>query len=88
MVPTLSVAFAIAALAKSAAGHACMSCFLIFIRKFMFYTAIYHPSMWGFNVTQTTMSYDNRPVVPLYSMNFDQWWFVSNAPHRRVQLGC
>ena len=39
--------------------------------------------MLGFNVTAQTFSYDNRPVVPLYNMPFEQWWMVSardNAP--------
>ncbi|OCH94830.1 hypothetical protein OBBRIDRAFT_788832 [Obba rivulosa] len=39
------------------------------------HAAIFHPSMWGFNVTQQTFSYDNRPVAPLMNMTFDQWWF-------------
>lgn len=34
--------------------------------------------MWGFNVTAQTFSYDNRPVVPLMDMTFEQWWFVSS----------
>ncbi|OCH95365.1 hypothetical protein OBBRIDRAFT_745520 [Obba rivulosa] len=36
--------------------------------------ALWHNSMFGFNVTQQTFSYDNRPVVPLMSMPFSQWW--------------
>ena len=35
--------------------------------------------MYGFNVTDQTFSYDNRPQVPLYNMTFDQWWFVSTC---------
>lgn len=31
--------------------------------------------MYGFNVTQQTFPYDNRPVAPLMNMNFSQWWF-------------
>ncbi len=31
--------------------------------------------MYGFNVTTETFHYDNRPVVPLMDMTFDQWWF-------------
>ena len=38
---------------------------------------MWHKSMWGFNVTAQTFSYDNRPVVPLMDMTFEQWWFVS-----------
>ena len=33
--------------------------------------------MYGCNVTDKTFSYDNRPQVPLYNMDFDQWWLVS-----------
>ena len=38
-------------------------------------SAIFHPSMWGFNVTAQDYPYDNRPVSPLADMTFDQWWF-------------
>ncbi|ETW82798.1 hypothetical protein HETIRDRAFT_382834, partial [Heterobasidion irregulare TC 32-1] len=31
--------------------------------------------MYGFNVTDKTFPYDNRPVAPLINMNFSQWWF-------------
>lgn len=37
--------------------------------------AIWHPSMWGFNVTAQTFPYDNRPVTPLVDLTFDKWWF-------------
>lgn len=37
--------------------------------------AIWHPSMWGFNVTDHTFPYDNRPVTPLVNYTFDKWWF-------------
>lgn len=39
--------------------------------------AIFHPSMYGFNVTNPdpSFSYDNRPVAPLTDYTFDQWWF-------------
>lgn len=30
--------------------------------------------MFGFNVTDSTFPYDNRPVAPLMDMTFDQWW--------------
>ena len=40
-------------------------------------SAFWHKSMYGFNVTDKTFSYDNRPQVPLYNMDFDQWWLVS-----------
>ena len=39
------------------------------------FIALWHKSMWGFNVTENTFPYDNRPVVPLYNMTFEQWWF-------------
>ena len=39
------------------------------------HTAFWHSSMYGFNVTQQTFPYDNRPVAPLQDFTFDQWWF-------------
>lgn len=39
--------------------------------------AFWHEAMYGFNVTDQTFSYDNRPQTPLVNMPFDQWWFVS-----------
>ncbi|KAG8983841.1 hypothetical protein FRB90_005704, partial [Tulasnella sp. 427] len=45
---------------------------------------ISHPSMYGFNVTAQTFSYDNRPEAPLMYLNFDQWWFhghIGYPPH-------
>ncbi|KAH8109897.1 hypothetical protein DFH11DRAFT_1810088 [Phellopilus nigrolimitatus] len=39
------------------------------------HSALWDPSMWGFNVTAKTFSYDNRPVVPLQQMTFEKWWF-------------
>ncbi|KAI5117029.1 hypothetical protein M0805_001545 [Coniferiporia weirii] len=39
------------------------------------HSALWHPSMWGFNVTSKTFSYDNRPVVPLMNLPFSKWWF-------------
>ncbi|KAH9945461.1 uncharacterized protein BXZ73DRAFT_73606 [Epithele typhae] len=36
--------------------------------------AFWDLSMYGFNVTAETFSYDNRPVAPLQDMTFDQWW--------------
>lgn len=33
--------------------------------------------MFGFNVTQQTFSYDNRPQAPMVNYTFDEWWFVS-----------
>ena len=40
--------------------------------------------MFGFNVTQQTFSYDNRPVVPLVDRAFGDWWFhghLDYPPH-------
>ncbi|KAJ7036842.1 hypothetical protein C8F04DRAFT_1181180 [Mycena alexandri] len=31
--------------------------------------------MYGFNVTDQTFDYDNRPVSPLTNFTFSQWWF-------------
>ncbi|KAJ7163891.1 hypothetical protein C8R43DRAFT_989108 [Mycena crocata] len=39
------------------------------------HAAFWHPSMYGFNVTDKTFSYDNRPVSPLMDFTFSQWWF-------------
>lgn len=43
--------------------------------------------MWGFNATQQSYPYDNRPVSPLTDMTFDQWWFhghLDMPPHPGV----
>ncbi|KAK7690987.1 hypothetical protein QCA50_006090 [Cerrena zonata] len=48
------------------------------------HASIWHPSMFGFNVTFQTFPYDNRPVAPLMDMTFDQWWFhghLDYLPH-------
>ncbi|KAI0078821.1 hypothetical protein K474DRAFT_812386 [Panus rudis PR-1116 ss-1] len=48
------------------------------------HASIWHPSMFGFNVTAETFPYDNRPVAPLVDMTFDQWWFhghLDYPPH-------
>lgn len=40
--------------------------------------------MFGFNVTSTTFSYDNRPVTPLVDLSFSKWWFhghLDYPPH-------
>lgn len=47
--------------------------------------ALWHPSIYGFNVTEQTFSYDNRPVIPLAHMTFAQWWFhghLDYPPHK------
>ncbi|KAH7341923.1 hypothetical protein B0J17DRAFT_693959 [Rhizoctonia solani] len=52
------------------------------------HASIWHPSMWGFNVTATNSpqygSRDNRPQAPLQHLPFDQWWFhghLDQPPH-------
>ncbi|KAI0703797.1 hypothetical protein BC835DRAFT_1303060 [Cytidiella melzeri] len=45
------------------------------------HVAIFTESMWGLSVTQTTFSYDNRAVVPLYGMTFDHWWFHNHLAY-------
>jgi hypothetical protein len=48
------------------------------------HASIWTPSMWGFNVTSSTFSYDNRPVTPLMNYPFAKWWFhghLSYPPH-------
>ncbi|KAA1467126.1 hypothetical protein DENSPDRAFT_792244 [Dentipellis sp. KUC8613] len=45
------------------------------------HASIFHPSMFGFNVTDSTFPYDNRPVSPLMDMTFDQWWFHGHLQH-------
>ena len=37
--------------------------------------------MWGFNVTDHTYPYDNRPVAPLADYTFQQWWFHGHLDH-------
>lgn len=37
--------------------------------------------MWGFNVTDKTFGYDNRPVSPLAYYTFEQWWFHGHLDH-------
>ncbi|KIJ14235.1 hypothetical protein PAXINDRAFT_116292 [Paxillus involutus ATCC 200175] len=68
---------------------------MVFLRTILFclfltssvvhaHIAFWHPSMWGFNVTDHTFSYDNRPVVPLARLTFDEWWFhdhLDYPPH-------
>lgn len=52
------------------------------------HASIWHPSMYGFNVTATNSpqygSRDNRPQAPLKGLPFDQWWFhghLDQPPH-------
>jgi hypothetical protein len=37
--------------------------------------------MWGFNVTDKTFPYDNRPVTPLRNKSFNEWWFHNHLAH-------
>lgn len=45
------------------------------------HSAFFHPSMWGFNVTDKDYPYDNRPVAPLRDYTFQQWWFHNHLDH-------
>ncbi|KAG8212930.1 hypothetical protein J3R82DRAFT_11288 [Butyriboletus roseoflavus] len=48
------------------------------------HASIWHPAMFGFNVTQQTFDYDNRPVVPLVHLPYSEWWFhghLGYPPH-------
>ncbi|CAE6340628.1 unnamed protein product [Rhizoctonia solani] len=38
------------------------------------HSALWHPSMYGFNVTKAPDGRDNRPVAPLRDLDFNQWW--------------
>ncbi|KAF8057592.1 hypothetical protein FPV67DRAFT_1724500 [Lyophyllum atratum] len=39
------------------------------------HSAFFHPSMYGFTVTDQTFPFDNRPVAPLKNRTFTDWWF-------------
>lgn len=47
--------------------------------------AFFHPSMWGFNVTDKDFPqpypFDNRPVSPLKGRSFREWWFHDHLAH-------
>ncbi|KDQ11515.1 hypothetical protein BOTBODRAFT_451276 [Botryobasidium botryosum FD-172 SS1] len=44
--------------------------------------AFWHPSMWGFNISDhADFPYDNRPVTPLFNMTFQQWWFHNHLDY-------
>ncbi|KAG8962101.1 hypothetical protein FRC03_004584 [Tulasnella sp. 419] len=48
------------------------------------HASIYHPSMYGFNVTAETFGRDFRPHVPLDHELFKDWWFhghLDYPPH-------
>ncbi|KAF8150927.1 hypothetical protein B0H34DRAFT_801831 [Crassisporium funariophilum] len=49
--------------------------------KVFAHIALWHPSMYGFNVTQDTFPYDNRPVAPLINLSFSKWWFHGHLEH-------
>ncbi|CAE6446984.1 unnamed protein product [Rhizoctonia solani] len=38
------------------------------------HSAFWHPSMYGFNVSQAPDGRDNRPVAPLRDLDFNVWW--------------
>lgn len=81
----LSVFALLAAFLPLTVGHAC-EFFYVFARLvFMILmnatSAIWHPSMYGFNVTEQDFPYDNRPVSPLTNMTFAQWWFHGHLGH-------
>ncbi|KAI0749347.1 hypothetical protein C8Q80DRAFT_1161505 [Daedaleopsis nitida] len=65
MISLVPAFIALAGLASTASAH----------------IAFWHKSMYGFNVTDNTYSYDNRPQVPLYDMTFDQWWMHGHIDH-------
>ncbi|EJF64694.1 hypothetical protein BD309DRAFT_569379 [Dichomitus squalens] len=52
-----------------------LSAVLLRTRRTHGHQTIWHPSMYGFNVTEQTFPYDNRPVTPLANGTFEQWWF-------------
>ncbi|PFH51108.1 hypothetical protein AMATHDRAFT_75186 [Amanita thiersii Skay4041] len=57
---------------------------LSFLSPTSAHVSIWHPSMFGFNVTAHTFSWDNRPVVPLANLPFTKWWFhghLDYPPH-------
>ena len=63
-------------------AHACNWLYIfLFYRWIYVIAAVFHPSMYGFNVTAQTFPYDNRPVAPLVDMTFDQWWFHGHLGH-------
>ncbi|QRV74901.1 hypothetical protein RhiJN_02916 [Ceratobasidium sp. AG-Ba] len=45
------------------------------------HSALWHPSMYGFNVTNAPDGRDNRPVVPLKFMDFNTWWMHGHMDH-------
>ncbi|KAG8713073.1 hypothetical protein FRC08_013732 [Ceratobasidium sp. 394] len=45
------------------------------------HSSIWHPSMYGFNVTTAPDGRDNRPVAPLRSLNFNDWWMHGHMDH-------
>ncbi|CAE6414618.1 unnamed protein product [Rhizoctonia solani] len=49
------------------------------------HSALWHPSMYGFNVTKAPDGRDNRPVAPLRDLDFNSWWmhgFMDAPPNK------
>jgi len=62
---------------------------LLFPLHVLAHIALWHPSMYGFNITREDFSYDNRPLAPLSNMLFSQWWFhghLNYPPHPQDRL--
>lgn len=78
-----SFAFAIASAILPAADAHIGTCLAQTLYSFTheLHSALFHPSMWGFNVTDKTFAYDNRPVSPLMNFTFEQWWFHGHLDH-------
>lgn len=78
MLSSVPVYLVLAGLASTASAHIgkCMVSVFSPVHRLTAHIAFWHKSMYGFNVTDKTFSYDNRPQVPLYDMTFDQWWLV------------
>ena len=80
MLFTAIQSLALIAVLPSVSGHAgtqqALAAFSSEVLTFFFsQLAMFHPSMFGFNVTRQSFPYDNRPVAPIKNMVFDQWWF-------------
>ncbi|KII89670.1 hypothetical protein PLICRDRAFT_108010 [Plicaturopsis crispa FD-325 SS-3] len=54
---------------------------LLLLPKASGHIAFWHESMYGFNVTDSTFNFDNRPVVPLQGATFQNWWFHGHLDH-------
>lgn len=70
------IVISVASLLPLAAGHSGeLSYFSDHSKLNQTIVAFFHPSMYGFNVTDKTFPFDNRPVAPLRNRTFDDWWF-------------